>query len=94
MNKKTERNNRSKVIFGFIYVALMVSFLALLFDSKSDNDLLGWALFTMSWFMKSLRFGIKERAEGNNNRALFQFGMSVIGGLIMVAVGIIYLFEL
>ncbi|PFG15056.1 hypothetical protein [Bacillus sp. es.036] len=94
MDKETVRNNRKKVVFRFIYIALMGCFLVLLFDSESSNDLLGWAFFTMSWSIKTLHFGIKERADGNHNRALFQFVMSFIGGLIIVAVGVIYLFDL
>ena len=72
----------------------MGCFLILLFDSESDNDLLGWGFFTMYWFIKSLRFGLKEREEGHHTHALFQFGMAILGGIILFAIGVIYLFDL
>lgn len=94
MIKETVKNNQWEVVLGFFYVALIVSFIVLMFDSDPDNNLLAWGLFMTYWFVRILRYGMKERAEGNHNRALFHFGMAVIAGMAIIAVGVTYLFRL
>jgi hypothetical protein len=94
MNKETVKNNRSKMMLKFIYVTLIVSFIVLMFDANPDNNLFGAGLFTTYWFVRILRYGMKERAKGNQNRALFHFALSVIAGMAIVAVIVVYMFGL
>ena len=94
MNKQTVKNNRSKMMLRFFYVALIASYIVLMFDSNPHNNLFATGLFTTYWFVRILRYGMKERAEGNQNRALHHFGLSIIAGMVIVAVGVIYLFGL
>ncbi|WP_273854287.1 hypothetical protein [Guptibacillus spartinae] len=94
MTKQTVTNNRWEVLLRFIYVALIASYIVLMFDSNHDNNLLAAGLFTTYWFIRILRYAMKERAEGNKNRTLFHFGLSVIAGVAIVVVGVAYLFRL
>ncbi|WP_226654809.1 hypothetical protein [Pseudalkalibacillus hwajinpoensis] len=94
MTKKTVTNNHREVLLRLFYVALIVSFIVLMFDSNPDNNLFAAGLFTTYWFIRILRYGMKELAEGNKNRALFHFGLSFIAGMAVLAVGVVYLFEL
>ena len=94
MTKETVTTNRWEVLLRFIYVALIVSFIVLMFDSNPDNNLFATALFTTYWFIRILRYGMKERAEGNKNRALYHFGLAIIAGMAIVAVVVSYLFGL
>ncbi|MYL62237.1 hypothetical protein GLW07_02590 [Bacillus hwajinpoensis] len=94
MNKQTVKNNSSKMMWRFINVALIASYIVLMFDSNTHNNLLATCLFTTYWFVRILRYGMKERAEGNQNRALYYFGLAIIVGMAIVAVGGIYLFGL
>ena len=82
------------MMLRFINVALIDSYIVLIFDSNPDNKLFGAGLFTTSWFIRILRYEMKERAEGNQNRAIFHFGLCVIAIMAIVAVGVIYTFGL
>ena len=94
MTKETVKNNRWEVVVRFINVALIASYILLMFDSNPHNNLFATCLFMTYWFVRILRYGMKERAEGNQNRALYHLGLSVIAGIAIVAVGMIYLFGL
>ncbi|MGG1686641.1 hypothetical protein [Pseudalkalibacillus sp. NRS-1564] len=94
MNKQTIKNNRSKIMWSFINVALIASYIVLMFDSNTHNNLLATCLFTSYWFIRILRYGLNERAEGNQKRALYHLGLAIIVGMAIVVVGVIYLFGL
>ncbi|TKD70757.1 hypothetical protein [Pseudalkalibacillus hwajinpoensis] len=94
MIKETVKNNRWEAVLGFFYVALIVGFIVLMFDSNPDNNLFAAGLFMTYCFVRILRYGIRERTEGNKNHALYHYGLAIIAGMVIVAVGVTYLFGL
>ena len=94
MDKDNLRKKRSKIVIGFLYFVLLAGFLVLFFDSNPDNNPIGAGLFMMYWFIRILRHGLRERAEGHKNRALFHFGMAGFAAIVIVAVGVLYVWGL
>ncbi|MDQ0482497.1 hypothetical protein [Guptibacillus hwajinpoensis] len=90
MDKDNLKKRRSKIVMGIIYIALIGSFVLLMFDSNSDNNLIATGLFVVYVFIRSLRGAIRERAEGNKKRALLYFGMSGSLAIAIIALAVKY----
>ncbi|MDP4552632.1 hypothetical protein Q9251_17270 [Alkalihalobacillus macyae] len=90
MDKDNLKKKRSKIVMGIISITLIVSFVVLMFDSNSDNNLIATALFVMYVCIRSLRGGIQERSEGNKKRALLYFGMSGSLAIAIIALAVKY----
>jgi hypothetical protein len=90
MKEKIWSKKGRRIVRGLIYAALFIGAVQFLFDPDPFNDYTGWGFLLMFWLIRMVHSAVRNLNDGHRNRAMLDFGMAIMAGLAVAAVGLTY----